>query len=153
MNIDTTGAYSKDKIYGQLTMPFANKPVVINAHTPYDNENSNSAVSRADFLKNSQVQNRYTIKDILENNGIKLDDSLKTDIGIVEMKEFPPESGLATFNLTNLQNNSDVALNAIKNGYMPDRSIVVAKAYRAYNTVNNHGNITKYLSGVSYTVS
>ena len=52
MSIDISGPYSPDTIYGQLTMPFAEKPVHINSHTPYDEDEAQTEFTQADFQKN-----------------------------------------------------------------------------------------------------
>lgn len=154
MNIDTSGGYSPDKIYGQLTMPFLNKPVTINAHTPYDNANNTAqAVSKSNFY-NNKSEMMVSIEKIRKSKGIELDESLKTDIGIKEPVEFPPESPVNSFNVSRYNDGKGVVYNALKNGYSASQSIVIGNAFKAYGkaATSNQNPVTSLLE-TGYKVS
>ena len=134
MEIDTSGAYSADKVYGQLTSPFIPKNIKINAHTPYDAEEEQaSAVSLKDFRTNIS-------KLKYENNG----DEYK--FGIQEKKEDEAVTSEIKLGVENSQNstldsfsasslsNKDIVNGAIKRGYSYEQAVVIAKAQKAYES-------------------
>ena len=116
MSIESVGAYSPDTIYGQLTMPFKNKPVHINAHTPLDAENGNTVLTRNSFY-NNQSEGKVSIEDIRNIKSLELDDSLKVDIGIKVAKDFPPEPNVGVFQQSTYTKGNGVVFDALKNGY------------------------------------
>jgi len=141
MSIETVGAYSPDTIYGQLTMPFAEKPVHINSHTPYDKDvEEQTEFSQADFQKNLQARVRIASKDIRDVASMEMVDNLTIDIGLVKMIDFPPESNVGTFQASNLLDGKGVVYEALRNGYSPDRAIVTGSAYKAYSKASINPN-------------
>lgn len=147
MDMDISGAYSPNTIYGQLTMPFLNKPVHINSHTPYDKTDTNaSALSKSDFYKTTP-QARVSVEDIHNTKGIALDDELVNDL----FKD--DKANLLSNNINNFQSsvyksNKDVVHTALQNGYSAEQAVNAAKAFKAYsaNTVNDYSQPIKLLS-------
>lgn len=141
MTIENVGAYSPDTVYGQLTMPFINKPVTINAHTPFDKEEENiqTSFSQADFQKNIHNAKWNSVEKIRNIEAYEVDENLKIDIGLVEMSEFPPESPVPGFQASTLLEGSGLVYEALRNGYPADKAIVFGKAQQAYAQVANFG--------------
>jgi len=138
MSIESVGAYSPDTIYGQLTMPFTNKPVHINAHTP-DEEYGDAVYTRDKFYNNlSDMQ--VSIEDIADIKSLELDDRLKIDIGIKEFQEFPPKPNVNVFQSSTYLEGQGVVYKALQNGYPADRAIVIGKASSVYKNAMNFGS-------------
>lgn len=139
MSIESVGAYSKDTIYGQLTMPFTDKPVHINAHTPLDEEAGDVVLTRNSFY-NNRSEGQVSIKDIRDMKSLELDDSLVVDIGIKKYEGFPPKSDVETFQQSSYINGTGVVFSALKSGYTGSEAITIGNAYRAYKTAASLGN-------------
>lgn len=139
MSIESVGAYSPNTVYGQLTMPFTNKPVHINAHTPLDEENGNTVLTRKSFY-NNQSQGMVSIEDIRDIQSLKLDDSLKVDIGIKMLEDFPPEPGVGVFQQSIYTGGSGVVFDALKSGYTGNQAITFGNAHTAYKNAMTFGN-------------
>ncbi len=139
MSIESVGAYSKDTIYGQLTMPFTNKPVHINAHTPLDEENGNTVLTKKSFY-NNQSEGQVSIKEIRDMKSLELDDSLKVDIGIKQLQDFPPKPNVEVFQQTAYTKGTGVVFSALKNGYTGSEAITIGNAYNAYRNAASLGN-------------
>ena len=140
MNTEITGAYSPDTIYGQLTTPFLDKQFSINAHTPYDKtEDTKQSFSQTDFLKKVNNAKFQVSDDIREMKGMKLNEELKKDIGVVaEISEFPPKpSSVSSFQASTLLDGDNLVYQALRNGYPADRAIVIGKAHNAYANIIN----------------
>lgn len=135
MSIETVGAYSPDTVYGQLTMPFKEKPVHINSHTPYDKDvEEQTNFTQADFQKNIQARVRIESKSIRDVASMEMVDSLTIDIGLAKMQDFPPKpTSIGTFQASNLLDGTGVVYNALQNGYTADRAIVTGNAYKSYS--------------------
>lgn len=138
MSIESVGAYSPDTVYGQLTMPFTNKPVHINAHTP-DEEYGDTLYTRNKFYNNLPDM-MVSIEDIADIKSLELDDSLKVDIGIKVAKEFPPKPTVGVFQSSFYLEGSGVVNKALQNGYPADRAIVIGKANSSYRNAMNFGS-------------
>lgn len=135
MEINTSGAYSPDIVYGQLTYPFKPAAITINAHTPYDkteNTDENTAVSLKDFRGN--ISSFKYEKDDNDDYQFGIDNGYKptTVNSGSEAPEFPPKS-VKSFSASNYSN-KDIVQGAIKKGYSYDRAVVIAKAQKAYQT-------------------
>ena len=153
MSIESVGAYSPDTIYGQLTMPFKNKPVHINAHTPLDAENGNTVLTRNSFY-NNQSEGKVSIEDIRNIKSLELDDSLKVDIGIKVAKDFPPEPGVGVFQQSTYTKGNGVVFDALKNGYTGSVAITIGNAYKAYKSAVSLGvNPVQTLLNTNFAVS
>ena len=139
MSIESVGAYSKDTIYGQLTMPFTNKPVHINAHTPLDDEDGNVVLTKKSFY-NNQSEGQVSIKDIRDMKSLELDESLKVDIGIKVAQDFPPKPNVEVFQQSAYTKGSGVVFSALKNGYTGSEAITIGNAYSAYRNAATLGN-------------
>ena len=127
MSIESVGAYSPDTIYGQLTMPFTNKPVHINAHTPLDKEETNTVLTRNSFY-NNQSEGKVSIEEIKDMKSLELNDNLKVDIGIKVAKEFPPEPKVGVFQQSAYTKGTGVVFDALKNGYTGSEAITMGNA-------------------------
>ena len=130
---NTQGAYSPDIVYGQLTSPFQPPAVHINAHTPYDKDEDNSAVTLKDFRGN--VSSFKYAKEDDEAYSFGIETNFKpnsVDFG-QEKPEFPPKS-VKSFSASEVPSNKDIVQGAIKNGYSYDQALLVAKTQKAYST-------------------
>lgn len=153
MSIESVGAYSPDTIYGQLTMPFTNKPVHINAHTPLDKEETNTVLTRNSFY-NNQSEGKVSIEEIKDMKSLELNDNLKVDIGIKVAKEFPPEPKVGVFQQSAYTKGTGVVFDALKNGYTGSEAITIGNAYRAYkNAVTLGSNPVQTLLNTNFAVS
>ena len=153
MSIESVGAYSPDTIYGQLTMPFTIKPVQINAHTPLDEEETETVITRNKFY-NNLPQMQVSIDEIRDMKALELDESLKTDIGIKLAQEFPPKPTVGVFQSSAYLDESGVVFNALQNGYPADRAIVIGKANSSYKNAMNFGSKpVEALQSRSFTIS
>ena len=153
MSIESVGAYSPDTIYGQLTMPFKNKPVHINAHTPLDAESGNTVFTRKSFY-NNQSEGKVSIEDIRNIKSLELDESLKVDIGIKVAKEFPPEPGVGVFQQSTYTKGNGVVFDALKNGYTGSEAITIGNAHKAYKNATSLGaNPVQTLLNTNFAVS
>ena len=152
MSIEATGAYSPDTIYGQLTMPFLDKPVHINSHTP-DEEYGDVVLTKNKFY-NNMSDLAVNIEDIRNLTGLKLDDSLKVDIGIKVAEEFPPKPNVEVFQSSTYNDGSGVVFDALRNGYTAGSAIKINKAFNAYQNSMNflNGNPIQSLSERTYQV-
>ena len=140
MSIEINGAYSPDTIYGHLTMPFTNKPVHINAHTPLDEENTDMSITKGSFYNNLS-EGMVSIEDIRDMKSLELDKSLKTDIGIVELKDFPPKPNVEVFQASAYTKQTGVVFDALKNGYTGSEAIKIGNAFSTYkNAALSLGN-------------
>ena len=139
MSIEQVQPYSPDTVYGNLTMPFLDKPVHINAHTPIDEEDGNTVLNRGSFY-NNLTQGKVSVEDIRDMNSLQLDDCLKVDIGIKVAKDFPPEPSVAVFQASTYSNGSDVVKDALKMGYTGPESIKFGNAYNSYRNAMVLGN-------------
>mgnify|MGYP006988900638 CR=1 FL=1 len=142
MSIEAAGAYSPDIIYGQLTMPFANKPTSVNAHTSYDkteeDENTTGvmptkAISSGD-LYNNKSRMLASVQEIRNTRGIDLNKNLLSKIEMPEWVEFPPESPVDLFRLSSFNKKSNIIYDAVQNGYSTDEAVAISKAHVAYAT-------------------
>ena len=153
MSIEATGAYSPDKVYGQLTMPFVIKPVHINAHTPLDEASGDTVLTKKSFY-NNQSKGMVSIEDIRDIKSLELSDSLKTDIGIKQLEDFPPKPNVEVFQSTIYAQGSGVVFNALRNGYTASQSINIGNAYSAYkNAMNVGSNPVKTLLSTNFAVN
>jgi len=139
MNIDASGVYSPTKVYGQLTMPFINKPVHINSHTPLDEDAGDVVFNRGSFYNNLS-SSIVSIEDIRDIASLELDESLKTDIGIVEPQDFPPKPNVEVFQSSVYTEGSGVVVNALQNGYGASKAITIGNAYKSYRNAIKLGN-------------
>ncbi len=139
MSIDVSGVYSPTKVYGQLTMPFINKPVHINAHTPLDEDAGDVVLNRGSFYNNLS-SSIVSIEDIRDMATLELNDSLKTDIGIVEAQDFPPKPNVEVFQSSVYTEGSGVVFNALQNGYSASKAINIGNAYKSYRNAMQLGN-------------
>ena len=142
MSIETVGAYSPDIVYGHLTMPFAEKPVHINSHTPYDADaEEQTSFTQADFQKNIQSRVRVESKAIRDVASMEMVDDLTIDIGLAPMNEFPPTpKNIGTFQASNILDGTGVVYTALRNGYTPDKAIVTGNAYKSYSQASIQPN-------------
>ena len=153
MSIDISGPYSPDTIYGQLTMPFVDKPVHINAHTPLDEESGKTVLTKNSFYNNLS-DSKVSIEEIRDMDALELDESLKTDIGIKVAAKFPPENALPAFQSSSYLEGSGVVYSALQNGYPADRAIVIGHAFHAYqNSIKADVNPVQNLLSRNYQVS
>ena len=133
MNTENVGAYSPDIIYGQLTMPFINKPVKINSHTPYDKvENTQQSFSQADFQKNVNNNKWKTIEDIRDIKSMELNEQLSFDFSVTEKKDNASDA-VSAFQSSTLKDGTGIVYEALKNGYSSDKAIIAGKAYKTYS--------------------
>ena len=156
MSIDSIGVYSPDKIYGQLTMPFLNKPVTINSHTEYDEDSESDAVLSKESFYNNKSKMQVSIEEIRDMKGIQLDDKILTKVGPEVPTEFPPKfENIASFQLSSFNNGSGVVYEALQNGYTPNNAIVVGKAHQAYQNAAKHNftDAIQNLVNLSYKVA
>ena len=135
MEVNTTGAYSPDIVYGQLTSPFRPVNVKINAHTPYDKESEteNAAVSMKNFI-GKPVTFKYAQGNEDEYQ-FGIDSGYKpssVDTG-VEVPEFPPKN-VKSFSASAVSSNKDIVKGALKSGYTYDQALVMTKAQKAYSS-------------------
>ena len=153
MSIESLGAYSPNTIYGQLTMPFSNKPVTINSHTPYDEEDDDVVLTRNSFYNNNSKM-QVSIEEIREMKGLELDDKIVTKVG-TEVKEFPPKNTIPSFQLSSYTSGSGVVFEALQNGYTGKTAIVVGKAFEAYQNAAKHNfsDVVKNLVNTNYQVA
>lgn len=153
MSIESVGAYSPNTVYGQLTMPFKDKPVHINAHTPLDPENGNTILTKKSFY-NNQSEGLVSIEDIRDIQTLQLDDSLKVDIGIKMLEDFPPKPNVEVFQSSTYSGGSGVVFDALKNGYTGSEAINFGNAHNAYRNAMTFGNNpVKSLLSLNYTVA
>ena len=152
MSIEVNGAYSPNTVYGQLTMPFLEKPVHINSHTP-DEEYGDDVLTKSKFYNNMSDM-AVNIEDIQNINGLKLDDKLKVDIGIKVAEEFPPKPNVEVFQSSTYNDGTGVVFDALKNGYTAGNAIKVARAFNSYQNSMNflNGNPIDALSERTYEV-
>ncbi len=153
MSIEAVGPYSPDTVYGHLTMPFLNKPVHINAHTDLDAPLGDEVLTKSKFY-NNQSQGQVSIEDIRDMKSLELDASLKVDIGIKQLQDFPPKANVQVFQASTYSNNSGVVFNALKNGYTGTEAINMGKAFNSYNNSIGLGITTaKGLINTNFAVS
>ena len=134
MSIESIGAYSPSTIYGELTRPFQGtneKPVVINSHTEFDEEEGDTVLTKNSFY-NNQSKMQVSIEDIREMKGLELSEGIVTKVGPEVVKEFPPKSDLQSFQLSTYKNGTGVVFEALQNGYTAKNAVVFGKAHEAY---------------------
>ena len=134
MDIETSGAYSPDKIYGQLSSPFLQIGVKINAHTPFDKEKEDdeaTAVSFKDFHA-KQPTFKYE-RQVGETNTVGLESNYKPSTVSVgtEPPEFPPKN-VRAFSVST--SSKDIVQTGLSNGLTYDQAYVRVKAQKAYET-------------------
>ena len=154
MSIENIGAYSPDIVYGQLTTPFLDKQFTLNAHTPYDKvDDAKKTFSQSDFSINMGTTKWQVIEDIrdMKANPFKDQQSHATEN---ETPEFPPKS-ISSFQVSTLNNDSELVYKALKGGYTAKQAIAVGKAHSAYFKIINQDknlNPVDSLNGHSYQV-
>lgn len=152
MSIEQIGAYSPDTVYGQLTMPFLDKPVHINAHTPLDEE-GDVVLNRGSFY-NNLTQGKVSVEEIRAMGSLELDDSLKVDIGIKVAKDFPPEPNVEVFQASAYTKGSGVVNEALKLGYTGMEALKFGNAYNSYRNAMVLGeNPAQTLINTNFAVS
>ena len=133
MSIDSIGAYSPEKVYGQLTRPFKPDMVKINAHTPYDKEKTeNTTPTNALY---DTIGKKTNLKDEYKN----IQDKVEVDtIGIKINKDESDETekdknnaNIAAFSKSTLSK-KDFVNNALKQGYSAQEAAVIDRAQKAY---------------------
>lgn len=153
MSIEQIQPYSPDTVYGHLTMPFLDKPVHINAHTPLDEEDENTVLNRGSFY-NNLTQGKVSVEDIRDVASLKLDDSLKVDIGIKLAQDFPPEPSVAVFQASKYTNGTGVVNDALKMGYTGQEAIKFGHAYNSYRNAMVVGeNPAHSIIGTNFAVA
>ena len=155
----TSGGYSPDTVYGNLTAPFLydeGKPgaflIHINAHTPYDEPAESKAVSQSDYRQLVQNEKLFHIEDFVSIQSIGLQ-SEKFSQGLVERATYEPYSAktVSSFSLSSLSK-SDMVNNALKLGYSPNMALTVANAQRAYQNqpTNVAANVVDVLGNAEF---
>ena len=133
MEIETSGTYSSEKIYGQLSYPFLQTGIKINAHTPLDKEEDDEAtsVSFKDFHA-KQPTFKYE-RQVGETNTVGLESNYKPSTVSVgtEPPEFPPKN-VRAFSVST--SNKDIVQTGLSSGLTYDQAYVRVQAQKAYET-------------------
>lgn len=132
MNVEQAAGYSPDKIYGQLTSPFLNKMVHINAHPSAEQADDSAAtVSLSNFIP-TKASARVNVSEI-------------TSIGSAKAQEinegsFPPDPSDTTSShrLTDFSS-SNIVSGALKKGYSAKEAIVISNAAKSYANASRIG--------------
>ena len=146
MSIENIGAYSPDIVYGQLTTPFLDKQISINAHTPFDKEKEvQQAFSKADFEKNISGKSFPTFEEMTTFQTQEQFTGVKN-----ELFEFPPKMPeVSSFQASKTNESSGWVYEAIKNGYSPSKAITVGKAQSAYAKILNQEKSLNFVADLN----
>ena len=136
----TSGGYSPDTVYGNLTAPFVYEsgktgafPVHINAHTPYDEEVEDQVVTQSDYRQLVQNGKVFKIEDFVNTEAV----GFQSDVvyqGLAEPPKYePPVTSVNSFSASSLSNANLVKM-AIDHGYTADKAYTIAQAQKAYQT-------------------
>lgn len=133
MSIEVSGAYSPDKVYGNLTSPFLNKMVHINAHPSSEQKDEDDAavVSLSNF-RPDKASARVDVNKIAA-------------IGTSKAKEinegsFPPDPAEDDGKVQLADVSSKKIVNgALQRGYSAQESIVIKHAVNAYESASKVG--------------
>ena len=145
MSIENIGAYSPDTVYGQLTTPFLDKKIQINAHTPFDqDEEVKQTFSKNDFEKNISEKVFPTFEEMTTF------EEEKQVFGVPsEQLEFPPKMpSISTFQASNTKTSSEWVNAALKNGYSANKAVLIGKAYSTYSKVVSQEKTPDLVTGL-----
>ena len=156
MSIDTSsiGVYSPDTVYGQLTMPFFNKPVTINAHTEFDEEGEEQTVLTKDKFYNNKSKMQVSIEDIRDMKGLELDENIAIKVGPEYEANILANNAIPSFQLSNYTKGSGVVIDALQKQYTVDKAVLSGQAFNAYNSVsaNDFAKTIQHLSSIDIKV-
>ncbi|MBR6127113.1 hypothetical protein IKQ21_05450 [bacterium] len=136
---NTSGAYSTEEVYGQLTAPFKPAAVTINAHTEFDDDEA-VTYSQSDFHKN--IKSFKYAKDEQEDNysfGIDMGYKPNTVETGAQNTEFPPKT-VFTFQNSSVSGLKDPVKGTLTSGYDYNKTLIVKNAKQAYS---NAAGLTK----------
>jgi len=132
MSIESTGGYSPDKVYGQLTSPFINKMVHINAHPSSEvSEDSTKVVSLKNFIPTKRTA-RVNVEDITSTGAAKAKE--------INEGSFPPDPSDedSATKLTNFSSKKIVD-GALQQGYSYKEALVMKDAAKSYASASKIG--------------
>ena len=153
----TTDTVSSAVSYGQLTYPFTPKNIVINAHTPYDNESDeDKSVPIATYVQdhpNVKLKNKDLQKEVKGVGLVKNVYNVKKEEDDDDGTQNFSKMSVSSFSASTLSS-KDIVSNALKKGYSPEQAATIGKAKKAYeNSFLVTKNPVKTLSTRTYTVS
>ena len=131
MSIESTGGYSPDKVYGQLTSPFINKMVHINAHPSSEKTDNSETVSLSNFIP-TKASARVDVAEISAAGASKAKE--------INEGKFPPDPNETdgANKLTDFSSKKIVD-GALKKGYSAREAIVIKNAAVSYANASKIG--------------